>query len=246
MDAADPHGMDFITYAHLQLGEDRAAAGALARATVSEERTVAAARYLIERGDWVGAARMPLPGGSALNAVTARFVRALGAARTGKPDDARRELAALRALRAPVLAHEGAYWAGLVDVYAGAADAWTRHASDDVEGGVRLMADAAAMDEAREKHVLLENMLVPVRELKGELLLATGRPEKALAAFDASLETSPNRFRSELGAARALQALGRTNEARRRYKQAAAQVATGSPGRPDITEARDASSRPAR
>lgn len=247
MDAADPHGMDFITYAHLQLGEDRAAADALSRAGASEERTIASARYLIERGDWAGAARMPLPaGGSALNAVTVRFVRALGTARTGRPDVARGELAALRALRAPVMAREGAYWAGLVDVYAGAADAWTRYAAGDVESGVRLMAEAAAMDDAREKHILLENKLVPVRELEGELLLATGRPERALAAFDASLATSPNRFRSELGAARAAGALGRADEARRRYEQAAGQVSTASPGRPDITEARLASARAAR
>ena len=242
LDAADPHGMDFIAYAHLQLGEDRAVADALARAEPSEERTLVAARYLLERGDWEGAARMPVPSQSPLDAVTARFVRALGMARANHPvAEARAEVEALRRLREPVLRREGAYWAGLVDVYAQAADAWIARRADDRTAALRLMREAADRDDAREKHILLENKLVPVRELYGELLLDAGRPAEAASAYAASLRTAPNRFRSILGAARSAQALGQSEEARRLYAQAAALTADAAPGRPETAEAQRAS-----
>ena len=205
--------------------------------------TLVAARYLIERGDWAGAADMPAGTRAPLDAVTVHFVRALGAARSGQPAAARAEVAVLRGLREPVLHREGAYWAGLVDVYAGAADAWIAYAAGDTAAALRLMREAAARDDGREKHILLENKLLPMRELYGELLLELGRPNEALAAFEASLRSAPNRFDGFLGAARAARALGREDEARRRYAQAAALVVDALPGRPEIAEARQFSAR---
>lgn len=238
LDATDPHGMDFIAYAHLQLGQDSAVADALAQAGVSEERTLVGARYLIERGDWAGAERMKLGSGPPLDATTIRFVRALGAARSGHPQAARRELAKLRQLREPVLRGEGAYWAGLVDVYAAAAEGWTRYAEKDTEGALRLTGDAADRDDAREKHILLENKLVPVRELYGELLLAAGRPADAATAFAASLTSSPNRFRSILGSAEAARLSGQPDRARERYAALLDLARDAAPGRPEIAAAR--------
>ena len=243
-DAADAHGMDFIAYAHLQLGEDDAVRAALAEAGPSEERTLVAARLPLERGDWAAAAAMPLDGLSPLGAVTARFVRALGQARLGQAGPARTEVAALRALRNPVLQADGAYWAGLVDVYAGAAEAWAAFAGGDTDTALRLARAAADADDGRAKHILLENKLLPMRELLGEMLLAARQPAAALAAFDETLVSAPNRFRSLLGAARAARALGQDEAARRRYAQAAALVADASPGRADITEARQAAGGP--
>jgi tetratricopeptide (TPR) repeat protein len=244
LDTADPHGMDFIAYAHLQLGEDGAVAQSLAMAGPSEERTLVAARFLLERGDWTAAASMPARGLSSLEAVTVRFVRALGAARSGQPAAARDEVAALRRLRPAVLRDEGGYWAGLVDVYADAAEAWADYAAGDRETALSLMREAAARDDGREKHIWLENKLLPMRELYGDLLLDLGRPGEALTAFEASFATAPNRFNGFLGAARAARALGREDEARRRYAEAAALVALASPGRPGIVEARQFSTRP--
>lgn len=242
LDAADPHGMDFIAYAHLQLGQDDAVAAALALAPPSDERTLVAARYLLERGDWAGAASMPVGASSPLQAVTVRFVRAVGAARTGQFATARGEVAALRGLRGRVMHDDGDYWAGLIDVYAGAADAWIAYGMGDGETGRRLMADAAARDDGREKHILLENKLFPMRELYADLLLESGRPAEALAAYQASQERAPNRLNGFLGAARAARALGR-DDAQRFYGDAAALAADASPGRPEIAEARQLSQR---
>ncbi len=75
------------------------------------------------------------------------------------------------------------------------------------------MARSAKLDDAREKHINLENRLLPMRELYGELLLEVGRPAEALTAFQTSLKSSPNRYRSLAGAARATAALGQTKAA---------------------------------
>ena len=232
MDSADPHGMDFIAYAHLQLGQDDAVLQALAEAGPSDERVLVEARYILERGDWAEGAAMRLAGLTASQSVTARFVRALGAARSGQPGAARDEAMQLRALREPVLQADGAYWAGLVDVYATAADAWTLAAGGDAAHALSLMRQAADADDAREKHILLENKLFPMRELYGDMLLDTGHPEAALAAYQASLAAFPNRLNLFIGAARAAQALGRTEEARRYATSAASQIADAAPGRP--------------
>ena len=240
MDSDDPHGMDFIAYAHLQLGQDDAVRAALADAGPSDERVLVAARYVLERGDWAGAAAMPVAGLSPYQGITARFVRALGSARSGQVAAAREESAALRALHATVLQENGAYWAGLVDVYGRAADAWTAYVDGDAAGGLALMSAAADTDDAREKHILLENKLFPMRELYGDLLLMAGRPAEALAAFRTSEVAAPNRFNGFLGSARAAHALGRDDEARQDYAKAAAAVVDASPGRPEVAEVRRA------
>ncbi len=60
--------------------------------------------------------------------------------------------------------------------------------------------------------------LKPAHELYGEALLAAGKPDDAIAAFDASLRRMPNRPRSVLGLARASVALGKPNDAREHYE----------------------------
>ena len=238
MDADDPHGMDFIAYAHLQLGQDDAVRAALTDAAPSDERVLVAARYVLERGDWAGAAALPVAGLSPYQQITVRFVRELGSARSGQVAAARDESAALHGLRATVLQQDGAYWAGLVDVYGGAADAWTAYAEGDVAGGLALMSAAADADDAREKHILLENKLFPMRELYGDLLLMAGRPAEALTAFHTSAAAAPNRLNGFIGLARAAHALGREDEARQDYAKAAALIVDASPGRPEFAEAR--------
>ena len=44
----------------------------------------------------------------------------------------------------------------------------------------------------REKHIAMENRLVPMREILGELLLEVNEPAAALAEFEASLQRVPN------------------------------------------------------
>ena len=238
LDADDPHGLDFIAYAELQLGRDDDVRAALAVAPPSDERVLVSARLLLECGDWAGAAAMPTEGVTPYQRITVEFVRALGAARTGQAAVAQAAVAALRALHDPVLRQDGAYWAGLVDVYAGAAEGWTDYAVGDVPAALAAMSRAADADDARQKHILLENKLYPMRELYADLLAAAGHPKGALDAYRASMATAPNRLNGLLGAARTTRALGQTNAARGYAAAAAALVVHAVPGRPAFAEAR--------
>jgi len=84
----------------------------------------------------------------------------------------------------------------------------------------------------------MENKLVPIRALLGELYLAARMYNEALPEFEASLKTSPNRFRTIAGAAAAARGAGSVDAAKR-YYQALTSLAVGSDSaRPEITEAK--------
>jgi hypothetical protein len=217
-DIAYLHAFDFIAYARLQLAQDRWVAADLeALRKAGQAAVLMRARYVLERGDWQAGAEMPLAHDGGFDDVTARFARGLGAARLGKLEEARAELSALRALRSGIEQASGAYWAGFVDIYAGAVDAWVAKAAGHSDEGLHRMQVAAERDDGREKSIAMENKLLPMRELLGEFLLEIGRPIPAEAAFTRSLENAPNRYRSLLGGARAAAASGDAPTARDYY-----------------------------
>ena len=212
------HAFDFIAYARLQKGEDRHVAQDLValRAKAGPEGgmpTIVVARYALERGDWRDAAKVPVPG-DAFDAVLARFARAYGAARAGDVAAAKAEVAALKALRGPVARGAGEYWGQFVDIYADAADAWILKDEGEPDAALALAGKAADADDGHEKHIYLENKILPMREALGDMEAELGHPKEALAAYEASLTLAPVRYRSFLGAAQAAEALGDTAAAK--------------------------------
>ena len=206
------HAFDFIAYARLQKGEDRHVAQDLValRAKSGPEGgmpTIVVARYALERGDWRDAARVPVPD-DAFDAVMARFTRAYGAARAGDVTQAKAEVATLKALRGPVAAGAGEYWGQFVDIYADAADSWILKDEGRADAALALARKAADADDGHEKHIYLENKILPMREALGDMEAALGHPREALVAYEASLKLAPERYRSFLGAAQAAEAAG--------------------------------------
>ena len=100
------------------------------------------------------------------------------------------------------------------------------------------MAKAAELDDASEKNVAMENKLVPIRALLGELYVAAGMPKEALAEFEASNKVMPNRFRTIAGAAAAARATGSVDAAKRYYRALTALALAGDGGRPEVSEAK--------
>ena len=100
------------------------------------------------------------------------------------------------------------------------------------------MRIAAEMEDRSEKHIAMENRLSPMRELLGELLLATKEPAGALEAFEASLKSVPNRYRSLAGAAKAALALGDRAKARSYYASLLALGRDADTERPDLLAGR--------
>src|SRR2546421_4138269 len=154
--------MDYLVYAHLQLAQDKEAKAVLENMTKVTGFTetffvgpyalaASPARYAVERADWEGAAELqvrPTPLAH-IQAIT-HFARALGAARSGKPEAAEPEIAKLAELRDKLAAAKDAYWSGIVDIQRQVATAWVLYAQgkyDEALAAMRAAADAADKTE---------------------------------------------------------------------------------------------------
>jgi tetratricopeptide (TPR) repeat protein len=172
----------------------------------------------------------------------ARYGRALGAARLGTPDGqarARAEIEQMNRLRATYLERpDQAYWAEQIQILVESATGWLARAGGSDAEAIRHLRAGADLEDASEKHVAMENRILPVREQLGDLLLELGQADAALAEYQVSLKATPNRLRGYYGAARAAEGAGLTGMAReyRDKLQALTSQATGT--RPEIEYAR--------
>lgn len=243
------HPMDYLVYAHLQLGQDEAAGQIVATARAIPDRYYAGllgynfaamhARYALERDRWGDAAAVPVPTGALpyVEAV-ARFARALGSARRGDAPRARAELQALAELGTRLEDGGDSYWATVVGAQHLAASAWEARARNENEEALRLAREAARLEATVEKHPVTPGPLLPARELLGDLLLELDRPAEALEAYRRTLEREPRRARALYGAARAAEAAGDARTARQLYGELLELMAEADAGKPEVAAAR--------
>jgi tetratricopeptide (TPR) repeat protein len=244
------HAMDYLVYAYLQLAHDKEA-----RDVVAEMREVKSyspnvrtgpyavaasqARYMIERGDWRGAAALPVEASrfAYVDAIT-HFARALGAARDGDPSAARTDIARLAELREKLREAKDAYWSDQVDIQWQGATAWLLYAEGRHDQALATMRAAADAEDRTEKSIVTPGPLAPARELYGAMLLARGMPKEALAAFEATLLKEPHRFNAVAGAAKAAELAGDKANARTYYERLVTLSSGGNAGRPEVVAAR--------
>jgi tetratricopeptide (TPR) repeat protein len=243
------HAMDYLVYAHLQLGqdakanaviEDMKAVSGFAETFIGGPFALAAspARYAVERGDWKAAAALevrsnPLPH---VQAVT-YFAKALGAARSGDVALAQTAIARLSELRDQLRDKKDAYWAEQVDIQLHVATAWALDAAGQHDEALQTLGAAADAEDRTEKHPVTPGPLAPARELYGAMLLDRGMAKEALAAFEATLRKEPNRLGATIGAARAAEKAGDLAKARQLYTKLAELTADADPNRPEAKEA---------
>jgi len=216
------HASDFTVYAHLQLAQDAKAKAMIDKSLATPDRgdrpitfvnftarQAMPARYVLERGDWAGAAALPAPTSRYPQADSlTRFARALGMARSGAVAGAKQEVDAIKELREALAKASQSYWADRSDEQMLAVTAWIASAEGDRERAVKLMRAAADGEDGSVKHVAMENRLYPMRELLGDLLLESGEPAAALKEYETALAANPNRYRGFWGAARAAEKAG--------------------------------------
>ena len=231
-----PHAIEYLVYAHLQRGEDRAAATQMARLVgtarlqpsfkTAFHLASTRARYALERGAWEEARTLTSRDPAMLDwdrfpwaeAVT-WYARGLGAAHSGRLDEASAAVARLEALEgAAERAGEGLF-ARQIRVLRLGVGGWTAHAAGDETTAVTALREAAALELATPKPAVTPGPTLPAFELLGDLLLAQGQAGEAAAAYRRSLELYPRRFNSLLGAARASRAAGDTAGARVLYRE---------------------------
>ncbi len=250
----EPHSLDFMEYAYLQLGRDREAREVVATAAkitkanapspvVDAALAAIPARWALERGAWAEAAALEeRPSAYPYAEAVRLFGRAVGAARLGDAlhgAQARAEIDRMDELRAKLLAKpDQRYWAEQTETLIDGASAWLARAQRNDAEAVRLLRKAADLEDASEKHVAMENRLFPMREQLGYLLLEIQEPAKALVEFEASLKSTPNRLRGLYGAAKAAERAGRPAAARDYYEKLRALTAEANGERPEIAEAR--------
>ena len=229
------HAMDYLTYAYLQTGRDKAAEGVRAHLysmqkvdepifSVAFAATAIPARLLLERGRWKEAANLELPANVRNLApldnfrwgeAHIRFARAIGAARGGDAAAARIEIAGLNEIEQAMKMPPGTYdWKTQVSIERQIAQAWLARAERHDDEAVRLLKVAADLDDASEKHPVTPGAILPAREQYAELLLEVGRPAEALVQYQASMKRAPMRLASVRGAAKAAKLAGNDTQAR--------------------------------
>lgn len=210
------HAMDYAIYAHLQMGNvDTAATQLAAMESHPNHQNVfgtayaaaaAPSRLPLEQDDWEAAANLPRELHPAVSwerypqAVAIRwFAIGLGAARSGDTMRAQIALSELSKLRTEMEQRDAKYWLALLGAQTGSIEAWLAFANGDKEAAVDLMREAADAEDKVGKAPVTPGHVLPARELLGDLLLEAGDKAGAAEAYQASLETSPNRRRSLRG-----------------------------------------------
>jgi hypothetical protein len=248
------HALDYMVYAHLQMGQteaarrvvedarrftdDDAARAALARAAYFALAAMPA-RLVMERGAWEeGAALNPRKSSFPFTEAQAHFARAVALARSGKPDQASADLEALKAA-VDALKGKDAYWTEQVDIQRQAAEAWVAFAKGQKDEALTALRTASDRETKTEKHAITPGPLAPAREQLAEMLLEMDRPGEALEEFEAVQLTEPNRFRAIYGAARAAELAGKHELAKRDYAKLVALAVKADSERPEVAKARE-------
>jgi tetratricopeptide (TPR) repeat protein len=246
------HAMDYMAYAHLQLVQDAKAKQvvdqAVAFGTIERETGATSyaqasipARYVLERRRWRDAAALPVlerPARYPHVVGISYFARALGAARSGDPAGARREVEHLQVLREALVQAKQGYWADQVEIQRRAAAGWVARTEGRNEEAVAFLRSAADLEDSTEKHPVTPAPVLPARELLGDLLLELGQPGAALREYEASLQREPNRFNGLYGAGRAGELAGDVVKAQAFYTKVVALGAEADTERPELAAAR--------
>jgi len=250
------HAYDYMVYAHLQLAQEAAA-----RQIIREAQSIPTkvdnfplayaygampARFALERGAWAEAAKLeltPAPSAFAWNkyphaeAVTV-FARGVGAASSKDAAQARAELARLLQLRDAANALKLPYWPGQIEIQADVVRGLATIAEGKADEGIEILRQAAAREDATEKHVVTPGPLLPAREVLAGALLDAGKSADAVREYEAVLTKEPNRLRATAGAALAAERSGDAQKARLHYAKVLELAAAADSPRPEVTNAK--------
>lgn len=230
------HGMDYLVYAYLQQGDDVKALEQLNYLnTITEvfpENFKVAyafasipARYAVERKDWAAAASLQatqtdLPWDNyPWEKANLCLSRLLGAVHLNKLPDANKELEQIQGLQTRLAEAKRPYEANLVLIQCKIGQGMVSFMKGQKAEAVRLLAEAADMEDATEKHSVTPGEIIPARELLADLYLEMGDNAHALQAYEEDLDRHPNRFNGLLGAAQSLEKMGNAKGAKPYYER---------------------------
>lgn len=247
------HGMDYLLYAYLQQAKDDEALKQIRYLkTITEvfpqnfkdayAFASMPARYALERKDWEAAAKLELepsdfPWDKFLwEKANINFGRLLGAVHIKKLEDARMELAQIQSIHDKLKQMNESYKANLVQIQIKAGEAWIKLKEGEEDQAIKLMTEAADMEDATAKHPVTPGEIIPARELLADMYLETGDFANALTAYEADLQRHPNRFNGLYGAGLALEKSGNRERPNRYHAQLAALTNASVSDRPQMRD----------
>jgi tetratricopeptide (TPR) repeat protein len=245
------HAMDYLFYAYLQSGRD-----ADAKALIDEVKAMPdtvhnmygtdynpravtlvgfTAIYPVEMRHWQDAAALT-PTGLARpeDEYITYWAHAVGAARLGSADQARKDAEQIDAIHTKLVAAKKKGFADLVDRAHQEVLAWALVANDKHDEALAILRPLADKEDSLGE----EPAGIPAREMVAEILMMAKRPEQALAAYEVDLKFNPNRFNGLYGAAQAAEAAGKQEKAAQYYGQLVKVCAGGNSERPELSRAK--------
>src|SRR5205085_2533968 len=241
------HAMDFLVYAYLQSGRESEAQTLIEEVKAmppmhdmygmgTDPRTYALiefpANYAMELHHWSEAAALPEPDNKdAADASITYWARAIGAARTGKLEQAKKDLAQIEKIRQKSVADKKTDVSEVIARDYQEASAWVQHAEgkdDEALVSLRKLADETDKDDNNPE-------IISAREMLADLLLELKRPQEALVEYQADLKLRPKRFNGLYGAARAAEQAGKQAEANAYYATLLKSCDGGKSTRPELS-----------
>jgi len=232
------HAMDYLEYAYLQSGRVKQAMAVLdemnALAPVSGlthtgDYALAAipARASIELSDWRQASTLTVRRGAVTwaEAITWAAIGE-GSARAGNLERAANAEQTLAALRDATSKLNNTYWANQIEVQRREVAAWMAEKTGNKADAISKMRSAVELEESMDKDAVTPGAVTPAREMLAELYSLENQPKESLAEYEAVLKVAPNRFNAVYGAARAAEASG-NNEIAKRYYQKLTEISPG-------------------
>lgn len=250
------HGMDYLVYAYLQIGETEKALEQLeylntfkkvfpVNFKVAYAMAAIPSRIVLENKDWLAAAKLEFPpiqfewANFPWENSIVHFTKALGSARSGDIESARNEHAVLTANHQRLLDVLESYKANQVKIQITTVSAWISFAEGKYPEAIELMEEAVNMEYSTTKHAVTPGEVLPAGELLGDLFMEMGNPAKALKAYEFELQQHPNRFNGLYGAATAAKAIKEDKKAINYFELLLSNTENSGKNRKEIQEAKE-------
>src|SRR5713101_1407941 len=245
------HATDFLVYALLQLGDDKSARPWVEGVpkVVEEIRDGSQgegliwadahfpALFALEMHHWADAASLAsVPNAPPRVATETYWARTIGAARTRDAEGARKNADHYEALLEELGKSKESYLLQYFDVEHDEVLGWRDFAEKKNDDAIRRMRAAADRQDARGRG----EVDLPAREMLADMLLELNGPEEALAEYERSMKTDPNRFNGLYGAARAAELAHQPEKARSYYATLVKNCEGSNSDRPELALARTA------